>query len=152
MALARSSGDSVILLENMAGQRNSVGARFEELALILERVKKSQRVGVCLDTCHLYAAGFDLATEDAVVATMELFERYVGYDRLKILHLNDSKGALGSRLDRHEHIGKGKIGVKGMRAILHYKGITDRPLIMETPFADERAMRQSLATVRRLMA
>jgi len=151
-ALAKSSGDSVILLENMAGQRNSVGARFEELSLILERMRQSQRVGICLDTCHLYAVGFDLATEDAVISTMTLFERYVGYDRLKVLHLNDSKGTLGSNLDRHETVGKGRIGVRGIRAILQFNGITDHPLIMETPFADGKAMKQSLATVRRLMA
>lgn len=150
-SLEKDSGDSIILLENMAGQRNSVGARFEELAYILDRVKKPERVGICLDTCHMYAAGFDLATENAVADTMALFDKCVGYDRLKAIHLNDSKGALGSRLDRHEYVGKGKIGVRGMKAILHYGGITDRPLIMETPFADNRAMRQSLATVRRLI-
>jgi deoxyribonuclease-4 len=150
-SIARSSEETTILLENMAGQKNSVGARFEELAMILDGVKKSERVAVCLDTCHLYAAGFDLASEEAVNRTMALFDECVGYDRLKTVHLNDSKGALGSNLDRHEHVGKGKIGVEGMKAILHYKGMADRPLIMETPFADERAMRQSLAIVRRLL-
>jgi deoxyribonuclease-4 len=150
-ALAGSSGETTILLENMAGQKNSVGARFEELALILDRVKKEERAAVCFDTCHGYAAGFDLGSEEAVKRTMILFDQCVGYDRLKVVHLNDSKGALGSNLDRHEIVGKGKIGIKGMKAILQYKGVDERPLIMETPFADTRAMKLSLATVRRLM-
>jgi deoxyribonuclease-4 len=150
-ALAGSAGATKILLENMAGQKNSVGARFEELALILDRVKKEERAAVCFDSCHAFAAGFDLASEEAVEQTMALFDHCVGYDRLKVVHLNDSKGALGSNLDRHENVGKGKIGIKGMKAILHHKGMTERPLIMETPFADTKAMKLSLATVRRLM-
>ncbi len=149
-ALAGSTGDTTVLLENMAGQKNSVGARFEELMFILDRIKKDNRVGVCLDTCHAFAAGFDLASKEAVERTMALFDQCVGYERLKVVHLNDSKGALGSNLDRHENVGQGKIGVKGMGAVLHYKGILDRPLIMETPFADSKAMKQSLATVRKL--
>src|SRR5271157_1543485 len=147
-----SDGETTVLLENMAGQKNCVGARFEELALILDRVKKTDRVAVCFDTCHAFAAGFDLASEDAVEGTMSLFDQCVGYDRLKVVNLNDSKGPVGSNLDRHENVGKGKIGARGMKAILHYRGMHERPLIMETPFADTRAMKQSLATVRRLMA
>jgi deoxyribonuclease-4 len=144
-------GVTSILLEDMAGQKNSVGARFEELAMILERVKKSERVGICLDTCHMYASGFDLANEEGVERAMELFDECVGYGKLKAIHLNDSKGALGSNLDRHANVGEGKIGVKGIKAFLRYEGITDRPLVMETPFADEKAMRQSIAFVRRLI-
>ena len=146
-----SSGETTILLENMAGQKNCVGARFEELALILDRVKSAKRVGVCFDTCHAFAAGFDLTSESAVEGTMSLFNQCVGYARLKVVHLNDSKGALGSNLDRHENVTKGRLGVRGIRAILRYKGMAERPLIMETPFADTKAMQQSLATVRRLM-
>ena len=151
LALAGTRGEVAVLLENMAGQKNCVGARFEELGMILGKVKRQERVAVCLDTCHMYAAGFDLRNSDAVSATMAVFDECVGYDRLKVIHLNDSKGALGSNLDRHEIVGKGKIGVKGVKAILHYKGILERPLIMETPFADVAAMKQSLSTVRRLI-
>jgi len=150
-AIRGGSGDTTVLLENMAGQKNCVGARFEELALILDRAKKADRVGVCFDTCHAFAAGFDLANETAVEETMALFDQCVGHEMLRVVHLNDSKGALGSSLDRHEIVGKGRIGVKGMKAVLNYKGMEQRPLIMETPFADTRAMKQSLATVRRLM-
>ena len=151
-SLARSVGATTILLENMAGQKNSVGARFEELRMILDRVKKNDRTAVCLDTCHAYAAGFDLANRAAVERTMAIFDECVGYDRLRVVHLNDSRGDLGSHLDRHENVGKGKIGVKGMKAFLHYRGMNEHPLIMETPLADLKAMRRSLATVCRLMS
>ncbi len=150
-ALAGSDGTTTVLLENMAGQKNSVGARFEELMLILDRVKKSHRAAVCLDVCHAYAAGFDFAGPDAVERTMTIFDDCVGYDRLKVVHLNDSKGQLGGNLDRHEYVGKGKIGKRGMKALLHYEGIRDLPLIMETPFADLKGMKQSLSLVRTLL-
>jgi deoxyribonuclease-4 len=128
-----------------------VGSRFEELRLILDLVKKPDRVGVCFDTCHAYAAGFDLGNDGAVKQSMDLFEECVGRDRLKVVHLNDSKGPLGGRLDRHENIGEGKLGKKGIKAFLRYKGMTELPLIMETPFEDEEAMRKSLKMVRSLL-
>lgn len=150
-ALAGSSGDTILLLENMAGQKNSVGSRFEELGRILDLVNKSDRVGVCVDTCHLFAAGFDLSSPEAVGPTMGLFDEEVGYDRLKVVHLNDSKGTLGSNLDRHETIGKGRIGVKGMKAFLRYEGILERPIILETPYKDLKGMKESIATVKKLI-
>ena len=150
-AIAGSGGKTMVLLENMAGQKNSVGARFEEIRGILDRVKESRRVGVCLDTCHLYASGFDIGSDEAVRNTMGLFDEVVGFDRLKVIHLNDSKGALGSRLDRHDDIGKGKIGRKGIRAFLHYPGVRERPLIMETPYRDIKTMRASIKLVRVLL-
>ena len=150
-AIGQSVGESTILLENMAGQKNCVGARFEELRGILDKVREARRLGVCLDSCHLYAAGFDLVGEEAVNNTLGLFDQIVGLDRLKVIHLNDSKGPLGSRLDRHENIGKGKIGRKGIRNLLHYPGINQRPIIMETPHRDENGMRQSLRLVRTLL-
>jgi len=149
-AISGSSGKTTLLLENMAGQKNSVGARFEELRQILDFVK-SERAAVCFDTCHSFAAGFDLAGQAAVKNTMALFDELVGMDRLKVVHLNDSKGPLGSNLDRHENIGKGKIGEKGFKSFLSYPEIIARPLILETPYSDLRTMKQSLATVRRLL-
>jgi deoxyribonuclease IV len=104
-----------------------------------------------LDTCHLFAAGFDLRNEEAVAETMGLVESIVGFESLKVLHLNDSKGSLGSRLDRHENIGQGKIGRKGLRAVLKYKGIDERPVIMETPYEDDDGMRRSMAAARSLL-
>jgi len=150
-AIAGSEGRTMILLENMAGQKNSVGARFEEIRGILDRVRAGERVGVCLDTCHLYAAGFDLGSDEAVGNTMGLFAEVVGFDSLRVVHLNDSKGALGSRLDRHENIGKGKIGRKGIRAFLHSPGVRERPLIMETPYEDINTMKVSIKLVRSLL-
>jgi deoxyribonuclease-4 len=150
-AIAGSTGETTILLENMAGQKNSVGARFEEVRGIIDRVRESRRVGVCIDTCHLHAAGFEIGGDEAVRNTMGLFNEVVGLDRLKVVHLNDSKGALGSRLDRHENVGKGKIGRRGIRAFLHYPGVQERPLIMETPFRDVRTMKSSIKLVRALM-
>jgi deoxyribonuclease-4 len=150
-ALASSDGGTIILLENMAGQKNSVGSRFEELRLILDRVKMGEKVGVCLDTCHAFASGFDLSGPEAVSQSMAVFADSVGYDCIKVIHLNDSKGVLGSNLDRHEHLGKGKIGMKGMKALLHYKGVTERPLIMETPYDSLKGMKRSLSLVRSLL-
>ena len=150
-ALAGSDGETEILLENMAGQKNCVGARFEEIRGILDKTAERSRVGVCLDSCHLFAAGFDLRNEEAVEGTMELFNEIVGLERLKVIHLNDSKGPLGSRLDRHENIGEGKIGRKGIRALLRYPGVAERPIIMETPYEDYKAMDKSIRLVRALL-
>ncbi len=150
-AVTGSEGETVILLENMAGQKNCVGARFEEIRSILDRVKDSNRVGVCLDTCHAFASGFDLRNEEAVANTAGLFDEIVGLDRLKVVHLNDSKGPLGSRLDRHENIGGGKIGRTGMRAFLNYPGVGERPIVMETPYEDIKTMEKSIKLVRTLM-
>ena len=151
LALRGSTGSTMVLLENMAGQKNSVGSRFEELKLILDRIPRGERVGVCLDTCHAFASGFDLSGPEAVESTMSLFAETVGEEKLGVVHLNDSKGGLGDRLDRHEFVGEGKIGKIGMKAILHHKGIRERPLIMETPFEDNEGMRKSIAVVRSLM-
>ena len=150
-AISRSSGGTTILLENMAGQKNSVGARFEEVRGILDRVNHPERVGVCFDSCHSYAAGFDLGSQEAVANTMGIFKEVIGLDRLKAVHLNDSKGVLGSRLDRHENIGEGKIGRKGVKAFLHSPRIAELPIIMETPYDDIKTMEGSIKLVRMLM-
>ena len=150
-ALAGSSGETTILLENMAGQKNCVGARFEEIRQILDLTRRSERMGVCLDSCHAFAAGFDLSSEDAVVHTMGMFDALVGYENLKVVHLKDSKGPLGSNLDRHENIGKGKIGRSGLKAFLRYKGLLERPIILETPYRDLKGERESMAAVRKLL-
>lgn len=150
-ALSASRGNATILLENMAGQKNSVGARFEEIRAILDRAGGGERVGVCLDTCHGFAAGFDIGSDSAVASTMSLFDEIVGMENLKAVHLNDSKGPLGSRLDRHESIGEGKIGRKGIKAFLHYPGISERPLIMETPYEDMETVAKGVKLVRSLL-
>jgi len=151
-ALGGSRGKTVLLLENMAGQKNCIGARFEELRSILDLVKKKDRVGICLDTCHLLAAGFDITSKQGVERTMSLVDEILGFDEVKTIHLNDSKGGLGSALDRHEHIGLGKIGFEGFRALLHYEGISELPILMETPVDKRRSDEQNMALVKKLAA
>jgi len=150
-ALEGDPGKTVLLLETMAGQSNSVGSRFEELRMILDGVKDSKRVGICMDTCHVFAAGFDLASKPAVERTMGMFEDIVGKDRLKVVHLNDSKGPLGGGLDRHEYVGKGQIGEKGFRAFLGYGNVSQLPIIMEVPI-DEGQFAANLKMARKLLA
>ncbi len=126
----------MVLLENNAGQKNSVGATFEELRIILDRLGKE--TGVCVDTCHAFASGYDLRTKQNVEQTLDEFEKAVGMKELKVIHLNDSKGALGSNLDRHEHVGLGNIGKAGLAAFLKHKSIAQLPIIMETPIDEKR--------------
>ena len=151
-ALDANPNDTMILIENMAGQKNCVGARFEELGLILDGVTQKDRVGVCFDTCHAFAAGFDLSTKEGVESTLDLFGSAVGVRHLKVVHLNDSKGPLGGNLDRHDHVGMGRIGAKGFRAFLHHKAISGLPLLMEVPQDDRRSDPDELKFVRRLLA
>jgi deoxyribonuclease-4 len=139
-----------VLLENMAGQRNSCGSRFEDIAEILSRVKNADRVGVCLDTCHLLAAGYDIRSEEAVDATISRFDKVVGLNRLWAVHLNDSKGALGSGLDRHEHIGMGNIGENGFKAFINHPDIRDKPMVIETPEDERGNYATDLAKLRKL--
>ena len=136
------------VLENTAGQGSNLGYSFEQLAFIIEKIHHKTRVGVCLDTCHLFAAGYDLRTEKAVADTFSLFDAAIGFDYLKGMHLNDAKLELGSRRDRHESIGKGKIGPDGFAAIMQHPASTEIPLILETPKPEiwdaEIALLQSL--------
>lgn len=130
--------DVVILLENTAGQKNSVGSDFDQWAEIFFKLKPKERFGVCFDTCHAFAYGYDLRTEKDVSSTFKKFDDVIGFEHLKILHLNDSKGELGSNLDRHEHIGLGKIGEKGMAAVIRLAKKKDIPIILETPIDNVR--------------
>ncbi|MCS7127501.1 MAG: deoxyribonuclease IV [Thaumarchaeota archaeon] len=136
-AIGEADPKCVLLLENMAGQRGSIGSRFEEIKEILGRLSFGDRVGVCLDTCHLYAAGYDVRSATGLEETLRSFDELVGIRELKVLHLNDSKGGLGSRLDRHEHIGLGNIGKEGFRRIINHPKLRRLPMIIETP-EDER--------------
>lgn len=151
-ALDANHNGTVLLIENMAGQSNCVGARFEELRMIIDQVTQTKRIGVCLDTCHLFACGFDISNKAGIEQTFDVFESAVGLRRLKVVHLNDSKGPLGGKLDRHEHIGMGKIGAKGFGELLHYDGIARLPLLMETPQDEKRSDVEEMAYVRKLIA
>jgi len=144
-------GGPMVLLENNAGQKNSVGANFEELRTILDRLDDPKRFGICIDTCHLFASGYDLRKKSDVDKTLEKFDTIVGLKNLKFIHLNDSKGPLGSNLDRHEHIGLGMIGGEGMSAFLNHPAIRELPVIMETPIDERRGDKQNLEVVLRMV-
>jgi deoxyribonuclease IV len=151
----------LILLEHTAGQGTNLGHRFEHLAKIIEGLDGSPRVGVCLDTCHLLAAGYDICSEEGYVQTFREFDRLVGLDRLKAFHLNDSKKPCGSRVDRHEHIGKGCLGLEAFRRLVTDPRFAGLPMLLETPKLDTPESRRrsdvdpwdarNLRTLRRLM-
>jgi deoxyribonuclease-4 len=136
-----------ILLENMAGQKNSIGGKFEEIRLLLDKLETKGSFGVCLDTCHVFASGIDLRKEGDVEKMLSQFDSTVGLKDLKVLHLNDSKGDLNSRIDRHEHIGLGKIGKAGIAALLRNKLLRNLPMIMETPVDKQRSDPDNLKVV-----
>ncbi|KAF7649452.1 hypothetical protein LDENG_00141070 [Lucifuga dentata] len=123
----------VAVLENMCGQGSTVGGTFSELRSIIDKVRDQSRVGVCLDTCHAFAAGYDLAAKGGVKAMLDEFDQEVGLEYLRAVHLNDSKGKLGCKVDRHEDIGKGHIGISAFRDIVNERRLNNIPLILETP-------------------
>ena len=124
------------VIENTAGQGSNLGWRFEHLARIIELVEDKSRVGVCLDTCHLFASGYDLRTPEAFDATIAEFDRVVGISYLRGMHLNDAKQKLGSKVDRHECLGKGMIGIDAFAHIMRHPALEELPLILETPDSD----------------
>jgi deoxyribonuclease-4 len=158
----REAGRTMILLEHTAGQGTNLGHRFEHLAEIIARLDGSPRVGVCLDTCHLLAAGYDICTRDGYEATFAAFDRIVGIDRIRAFHLNDSKKPCASRVDRHEHIGKGCLGLEPFRWLLNDARFTEHPMLLETPKLETPESRRrsdldpwdarNLRTLRRLVA
>jgi deoxyribonuclease-4 len=133
-AITLSGTDTVsILIETTAGQGTNLGSQFEEIAFILSESQYGDRLGVCFDTSHAFAAGYDLRTPETYEKTFSLFDRIVGVQRLKFIHLNDSKRPLASRVDRHEHIGKGEIGLEGFRLLLNDPRFQNHPMVLETP-------------------
>ena len=151
--LADVGGDVQVLLETTAGQGTCLGGTFEELAQIVERLQHPERVAVCADTCHLFAAGYDIASPEGYAATFDRLIELLGLPMLKAFHLNDSKGALGSHLDRHEHIGEGQIGVDGFRLLVNDPRFCGVPMILETPKGPDAADDfRNLATLRGLRA
>jgi deoxyribonuclease-4 len=149
-ALENSDNDVILLLENTAGEKNSVGSSFEHIQGIINGIEKTNRIGVCLDTCHAFAAGYELRTNTGLAETLKQFNDQIGIKNLRIIHLNDSKGDRGSSLDRHEHIGMGFIGEDGFRVILHHPVLSSIPLVCETPVDDRRDDIGNIAKVREL--
>ena len=136
--VAEVDADVTILLENTAGQKNSVGSNFEQWSEIFSKCKQKNRFGVCFDTCHAFAAGYDLRTKKTVEKTLKNFDDTIGFEHLKILHLNDSKGMLNENRDRHEHIGLGQIGDEGMTEIVKIMNQKKIPMVLETPIDEKR--------------
>jgi len=130
-ALEQTTGVTAVI-ENTAGQGSNLGYRFEHLAYLIERVEDRSRVGVCLDTCHTFTAGYDLRTRETYEETMRSFDEIVGFSYLRGMHLNDSKVELGSRVDRHENLGKGKLGLEPFRFIMQDERMEEMPLVLET--------------------
>ena len=149
-ALEASESETMLLLENTAGEKNSVGSSFEHIGAILAGLSDDERIGICFDTCHAFAAGYELRTEEGIAATLAQFDEQIGLSRLRVVHLNDTKGDLGSGLDRHEHIGLGFIGENGFRRILHNPVFARLPLVCETPVDERRDDRGNIAKVREL--
>jgi len=137
---------TMLLLEHTAGQGRTLGYRFEHLAAIIDHLDGSPRVGVCLDTCHLVASGYDIVTEVGYETTFASFERTVGFDRLRAFHFNDSKRPWGSRVDRHEHIGEGCLGLKPFRRLLHDRRFSGLPALIETEKSAGRSRPDLIAT------
>lgn len=134
----RAAGFKVmILIETTAGQGTSLGYRFEQIGDLFGQLKETDRVGVCLDTCHIFAAGYDIRNEGSYDKTMEEFDRLIGTRKIMLFHLNDSLKEFSSRVDRHQHIGKGFIGIEGFKLILNDSRFSDIPKVLETPKGDE---------------
>ncbi|HEV3138020.1 MAG TPA: deoxyribonuclease IV [Pirellulales bacterium] len=137
-----------VLLENTAGQGTCLGWRFEHLGEILRGVAERERLGVCLDTCHALAAGYPLATGDEYDATMAALDGAVGLDHVRAIHLNDSKQPLGSRVDRHEHVGRGTLGLDSFRRLLNDRRFHDTPMYLETPKEQEAGEEMDVVNLR----
>lgn len=148
MTLEKTSG-VVAVIENTAGQGSNMGYRFEHLAYIIERIEDKSRVGVCLDTCHTVAAGYDLISEEGYLHTFEEFDRIVGFKYLRGIHLNDSKKGVGSKVDRHDSIGKGMLGMDFFVRFMNDSRFDNMPIILETP--DEEIWKEEIELLRSLI-
>lgn len=144
--------DFRILIENTAGAEFSLGGKLEQVAELVETLKSSAPVAVCLDTCHVHVAGYDIVTTDGYVETMKLVESTVGFDAVKVWHCNDAKAAMGSKLDRHEHIGEGTIGAEAFRRLLHDARFAHAAFIAETPVDSPGDEARNVGVLRTLAA
>jgi len=150
MAMKLHKPQATILLENTAGEKGDVGYTFEQVSDVIVKLSNTDKIGICYDTCHGFAAGYDIRTMQGVEAVAEKIESTVGLDRLKGMHLNDCLRDLDSHVDRHWHIGEGKIGENGFKAILTHKAFRDVPKIMETPKETEEDDPRNMKKVRSL--
>jgi deoxyribonuclease-4 len=152
MAIERAGVEVQVLVETTAGQGTGLGSSFQELGYILENSKYPELLGVCVDTCHIFAAGYELRTVEGYEATISALESTVGLEKIRFFHLNDSKKELGSRVDRHEHIGKGEIGLEGFRNLMGDRRFAELPMTLETPKSENlEEDRENLHTLRQLI-
>ena len=142
--------DVTILLENNVGHKNSVGSDFEEFAEMFSQLEPLGRFGVCFDTCHAFAVGYDIRTTNQAKSVLKKFEELVGTGNIKLLHLNDSKGRLGCNEDRHEHIGLGEIGEEGLAHFVDFAKTKKIPIILETPIDERRDDKENIRKVRKM--
>jgi len=142
---------TMILLEDTAGSGTHLGYTFGQLKRMMEGAKDRKRIGVCFDTCHAFAAGYDLSHREGIKQTLEEIDKYLGLEQLKVIHLNDSKFPLGSRKDRHMHIGKGYIGLEGFKVLVNHKYLKNLPFILETPEYDEKDDLKNINLVKNLV-
>ena len=149
--LHQTEGTNVmIVLETTAGQGTNLGYRFEHIKQVMGSIDQKHRIGVCIDTCHIFASGYDIRTAKSYQATFDKFERIIGIENLKVLHLNDSKSDFRNRVDRHEHIGEGKIGLEAFKLLVNDERFQNIPMIIETP-QNEEMHQVNLATLRGLI-
>jgi deoxyribonuclease-4 len=148
--LKHSPDDVTILMENISGARNLIGGEFHQFAYILERLKYPVNVGLCLDTCHAWCYGYDIKTEGGLDKVVSEIDALVGIDRVKLVHLNDTKEAFGSKRDRHCNIGEGELGEDGIANIINHPKLRDMPFILETPKKEDDADDKNIALVRTL--
>lgn len=140
-----------LLLENTAGERGDVTSRIEDIAEIMVKVPGRLISGICIDTCHAFSAGYDIGNDEGIQLLSDDIMEYIGKERIRLLHLNDAKGGLGAGLDRHEHIGQGEIGIRGLRNFLNHQVFSDIPMILETPKKSPDDDLKNLETIRKLV-
>lgn len=151
LVLEKSSGPTLLLFENQAGMGSELVTKFDQMARLVAAINDQNRVGICFDTCHAFAAGYDLATRSGWETTLEELDRELGLDKVKLIHLNDSLGECGSKLDRHQHIGKGRIGLAGFEYLVNHNELSRVPGILETPQQSPEDDPQNLAALRQLI-
>jgi deoxyribonuclease-4 len=147
----KSKPKAMILLENTAGSGSCIGYRFEHIKRIIEQIDRPEKVGVCLDTAHTFESGYDIKTKAGLEETLKKFDRLIGLEKIKVVHFNDSLSAFGSNVDRHQHIGKGDIGLPAMKNIINHPGLKEAAFIMETPKKTDSDDKRNIATAKKLI-
>lgn len=149
--LKKARPEAMILLENTAGAGAMIGSRFEDIRSIMDNIDDPSGLGVCLDTAHAFEAGYDIKTQSGLEKTLKEFDRIIGLDRIKVVHFNDSLTPFGSHVDRHQDIGKGRIGREALGRVINHPGLKDAAFIMETPKESDKDDKRNLAVVRKLI-